>query len=221
VAEPAWRQRFRAARVSLPTWARDEPERLLYASNAGGKWEIYAWDRAQSSHRQVTDRPEGTRGGRLDPDGQWIWWFDDRQGNEKGVWVREPFGGGEAGPAVPGLPAAYGAGLALGRRTTLLGVSDDDGARLYLVPGGEAPRLFYEHRENARVAGLSRDEVWACISHSEHGDSRHPALRAIDLDSGVTRELTDGPGRGLWAAGFSPVVGDQRLLVSAATCRGR
>ncbi len=41
-AEAPWRRRFRAARLSLPSWARDEPERLLYSSNAGGKWELTA-----------------------------------------------------------------------------------------------------------------------------------------------------------------------------------
>ena len=29
-AVPAWEQRFRAARVSLPEWALDAPERCLY-----------------------------------------------------------------------------------------------------------------------------------------------------------------------------------------------
>jgi acetyl esterase/lipase len=212
VAEPTWRQRFRAARVSLPSWARDVPERCLYTSNAAGKWELYAWDRAAGSHRQVTNRPEGTRNGRLDPSGEQVWWFDDRQGNEKGVWMVETFEGGPARTAVPELEPAYGAGLALGRAVSALGLSDDDGARLYLVQD-ERARLVYQHRENARVAGLSRDDRLLCISHSEHGDSRHPALRAIELEGGATRELADGPGRGLWPLGFSPVAGDARLLV--------
>src|SRR3990170_3048884 len=45
MSEAAWRRRFRAARTTLPGWARDDPERLIYASNTGGKWELYAWDR--------------------------------------------------------------------------------------------------------------------------------------------------------------------------------
>src|SRR5919204_754500 len=60
VGEAAWRRRFRAARMSLPGWARDDPERLLYASNASGKWELYAWDRGADTHRQGTGRPGGT-----------------------------------------------------------------------------------------------------------------------------------------------------------------
>src|SRR6266480_2774863 len=111
-----WRARFRAPRMSLPMWARDDPERLLYASNAWGKWELYAWDRRAGSHRRITDRPEGTRVGRLDPSGRWIWWFDDEKGSEFGRWMVEPFeGGSEPWEAAPGLPAAYDAGLALAR----------------------------------------------------------------------------------------------------------
>src|SRR5438477_520099 len=82
MGEAAWRRRFRAPRIGLPLWARDRPDRLLYGSNASGKWELYAWNRERDTHRQVTDRPEGTMWGRLDPSGEWIWWFDDAKGNE-------------------------------------------------------------------------------------------------------------------------------------------
>src|SRR3990172_4844843 len=77
MSEAAWRRRFRAARTTLPGWARDDQERLIYASNTGGKWEVYAWDRRRETHRQVTDRPAGTLRGQLDPDGRRICWFDD------------------------------------------------------------------------------------------------------------------------------------------------
>ena len=112
--EAPWRRRFRAAAVSLPSWARDRPDRLLYSSNASGTWELYAWDRERDTHRQVTDRPEGTMAGGLDPTGEWIWWFDDEKGNENGRWVVEPFEpapGTTARPAASSLPPAYGAGL--------------------------------------------------------------------------------------------------------------
>src|SRR5207244_8647057 len=43
--------------------------------------------------------------------------------------------------------------------------------------------------------------------------SRHPALRVVDPTGRAMADLWDGPGRGLWATGWSPVPGDQRLLV--------
>jgi dipeptidyl aminopeptidase/acylaminoacyl peptidase len=224
MSEPAWKRRFRAARVTLPSWARDEPERLIYGSDASGKWELYAWDRRADAHVQVTDRPEGTGPGRgrIDPTGEWLWWFDDRGGDELGRWVRQPFGAGEPAVAVaPGLPPAYTAGIALGIGFAAIGWATDGQTSIELVDlASGAARRVYRHRESASAAGLSRDERRLALQHSEHGDSRHPALRVLDLaDRGaehpaaVLGDLWDGPGRGLWASGWSPVAGDDRLLV--------
>ncbi|HEV8468036.1 MAG TPA: hypothetical protein VGR46_00400, partial [Candidatus Limnocylindria bacterium] len=60
MSETNWKRRFRAPVVLFPTWAREMPDRLLHLSNAGGKFEVYAWDRTTDRHRQVTDRREGT-----------------------------------------------------------------------------------------------------------------------------------------------------------------
>jgi len=213
VAEAAWRRRFRAPRIGFPTWGRDEPQRALYASNSSGKWELYAWDRRAERHRQVTDRPEGTLGGRLDPAGEWIWWFDDDRGSEFGRWMIEPFVGGERRFASPALSPAYGAGLALARAFALVGSSRDEGTTVVrLSPDGD-PATLYHHREHAWISGLSRDESVFCLSHSEHGDNRHPALRLLDVEGHAVTDLWDGPGRGLWASEWSPVRGDQRLIV--------
>jgi acetyl esterase/lipase len=214
-SESKWRRRFRAVRISFPSWARERPDRLLYASNASGKWELYAWDRENDSHRQVTDRLEGTVRGTLDPSGEWIWWFDDEKGNELGRWMKEPFdGSGPPQPAAPGLRPAYGAGLALGTGAAVIGGSTDMGSTVHLLRDGSEPKLLYEHREEASVAGLSRDGELLALSHSEHGDSRNPALRVVDLAGSTVAVLWDGPGRGVHAAGWSRVPGDRRLLVS-------
>ena len=213
ISEGAWRRRFRAARTTLPGWARDDPERLIYTSNAGGKWELYAWDRRTETHRQVTDRPAGTLRGQLDPEGRQIFWFDDDRGSEFGRWAVQPFEGGTGELVAPEIGPAYSAGLAVARSFVVLGTSTEAGNAIHLARHGEPAELLYAHRESAWVSGLSRDETLLCISHSEHGDSRHPALRIVDLTARAVAELWDGPGRGLWAAGWSRVPGDQRLLV--------
>ncbi|WP_216213537.1 prolyl oligopeptidase family serine peptidase [Amycolatopsis aidingensis] len=213
-AEDRWRARFRAARMSVPDWALDAPGRNLYVSNASGVWEVYAWDRGSDEHRRVTDRPNGTLHATPSPDGAWIWWFNDTDGDEFGSWVREPFGGGApAEPAVPGVPDGYPAGLEIGHRIVALGVSTDEGSALYAGTGGQATR-FYSSVDDAGVAALSRDERLLAISHSEHGDSRHPALRVLSCaDFEPVAEKWDGEGKGLAALEFSPVRGDSRLLV--------
>lgn len=220
-AMPDWEKRFRAPRVSLPDWAEDAPERSLFVSNATGTYELYAWDRATGTQRQVTDRPNGTTDGALSPDGEWIWWFDDKDGDEFGVWLRQPFGGGADEPAVPGLAASYPAGLALGRDggTVVVGRStDEDGSTIHVVrPGDADPVEVYRHRESAGVGDLSYDGSLIAVEHTEHGDAMHSALRVIRPDGSTVAELDDTKGGtvelGLEVLGFAPVDGDTRLLV--------
>ena len=210
---PAWEQRFRAPRVSLPDWALDAPHRCLYVSNPGGTFELFAWDRSTGDVRQVTDREHGTWDGVLPPDGESVWWFDDSGGDEHGVWRSEPFtGGADPVEAVPGVPAAYPAGLAIGHRVVVVGCSDDGGSQVWVSRDRGAPELLYASEHDADVADLSRDEELVVLEHSEHGDSRHRALRVVDLTGAAVGDLWDGEGLGLHAVGFSPVPGDPRVL---------
>jgi dipeptidyl aminopeptidase/acylaminoacyl peptidase len=225
---PAWEQRFRAARVSLPDWADDAPDRSLYVSNATGSYQVYAWDRATGSHRQVTDRPHGTTDAALTPDGAWIWWFDDTDGDEFGIWRRQPFEGGADEPAVPGLEPSYEAGLALGRDGTVVvgRSSDEDGTTLHLLRPDAAEAVeIYRHAEYGGVGDLSHDGTLLAIDHTEHGDAMHNAIRVVATADGRTvAELDEVTGReeprGLACLGFAPVPGDSRLLL-AHQRRGR
>jgi acetyl esterase/lipase len=232
---PTWEKRFRAPRVSLPDWAEDAPERALFVSNATGTYELYAWDRASGAQRQATDRPNGTTNGVLTPDGKWIWWFADSDGDEFGVWMRQPFdGGGSAAgtggpdrsgaggsdtPAAPGLAPSFPAGLALGRGgLAVVGRStDEDGATIHVVRPDSEPVEIYRHRESAGVGDLSHDGDLLAIEHTAHGDAMHSAVRVVRLDGSLVAELDDTEGGtrelGLEVLGFSPVAGDSRLLV--------
>jgi dienelactone hydrolase len=236
-ALPAWEARFRARRIGLPDWARDAAEHAVVAATTDeGVLELHSWRVGTAELLQATSRPDGTADGTISPDGTWLWWFDDDKGDERGVWRRQPFGtgperlGSGAEPVVQhdgtslvedatGLAAAYSSGLALGHTVAVVGSSDDDyGVRVHAVrhDGGTATaQLLYEHAEEAYVGGLSRDERLVVLAHSEHGDSRHPALRVLRLadEPQPVADLWDGPGKGLHPAGFSPVPGDPRLLV--------
>ncbi|GAA2921615.1 prolyl oligopeptidase family serine peptidase [Streptomyces enissocaesilis] len=216
---PDWEKRFRAPRVSLPDWAEDAPDRALFVSNATGTYELYAWDRATGVQRQATDRPNGTTDGVLTPDGEWIWWFSDTDGDEFGVWMRQPFAGGADEPAAPGLEPSYPGGLALGRDgTAVVGRStDEDGSTVHVVRPGAGPVEIYRHRESAGVGDMSYDGTLIAIEHTEHGDTMHSALRVLRLDGSGVAELDDTRGGeaelGLEVLGFAPVDGDTRLLV--------
>ena len=200
---PVWEQRFRAARLTLPDWAEDAPDRCLYVANATGTFELYAWDRATNTHRQVTSRPHGTTDGLLSPDGEWIWWFDDKDGDEFGVWMRQPFAGGPDEVAAPDVPAGYDAGCEVGRSLAVVATSTDDGVAVHVVRR-DATALLYSSEHDAELAGLSRDDRLVLLEHSEHGDSRHRALRVLTVDGEVVADLWDGPGLGLHGMGFDP-----------------
>ncbi|OLT30418.1 peptide hydrolase [Actinomadura sp. CNU-125] len=218
VDEERWKARFRAARISLPRWARDAPDRSVYRSNVTGTWEIYTWDRASGARRQVTDRPNGTWTGGVDPSGTWVWWFADTDGDEFGVWKRVAFDaeeGAESAPAVPGLEPSYPSGLSLGASgLAVVGRTTEAGNTIHLCRPDAEPEVLYHHAEDTHVAALSRDETLIAIGHSEHGDSRHMALRVVRPDGTAVADLWDGPGKGVYGAGFAPVAGDARLLVN-------
>jgi acetyl esterase/lipase len=219
-AMPAWETRFRAPRVGLPEWAEDAPDRSLFVSNVTGTYELYAWDRTTGGRRQVTDRPNGTTDGTLSRDGAWVWWFSDTDGDEFGVWMKQPFGGGDDIPAAPGLPPSYPAGLALGvGGLAVIGrSSDDEGTSVHVVPAAGEAYEIYRHPESAGVGDLSEDGTLVVIEHTEHGDAMHSALRVLRVSDGSTvAELDDTDGGrlelGLDCLGFAPVPGDTRLLV--------
>lgn len=215
-AEERWQARFRAPRMTLPRWARQAPSRSIYRSNASGAWEIYAWDRVMGINRQVTDRPEGTAYGVLDPTGRWIWWFADTGGDEYGVWMRRLWTGGPDEVAHPGVPAGYPAGIALSASgVAAIGRScRERGFQIFLAtPGtGEEPVELYRHDEAVYVADISLDGSLIAINHSEHGDARHPALRVLRGNGSPVADLCDGPGKGVTGVRFAPLPGDRRLL---------
>jgi Tol biopolymer transport system component/acetyl esterase/lipase len=223
MSEATWKRRFRAPVVMFPTWSRERPERLLYLSNAGGKFEVYAWDQATGERRQVTDRSEGTGyrvSSRLDPRGESIWWFDDEKGNELGRWVREPWEGGSRETIAPQLAPAYSGRIAIhsdgsaAKGFAVIARSrSDEGSSVYVVADGQPPRRIYAHEQSAFIDGVSRDGSLLALFHSEHGDSRNRVLRVLDLDGACVAELSHGPGHGLSpSGGWSPMAGDARYL---------
>ncbi|HEY9524877.1 MAG TPA: prolyl oligopeptidase family serine peptidase [Thermopolyspora sp.] len=218
-AEERWQARFRAPRMTLPVWARQAPNRSVYRCNFSGAWEIYAWDRPMGTSRQVTERPNGTARGAIDPTGQWIWWFADTDGDEYGVWMRQPWDGGPDKTAHPDVLPGYPAGLGLSAGgTAAIGRSSRDGFQVLLVrpdadpDSNDAPVELYRSGEAAQVAAMSLDGFLTAINHSEHGDARHPALRVVKYNGQVVGELDDGPDKAIVGLRFAPVLGDRRLL---------
>ncbi len=229
---PLWEQRVRARRVGLPDWAEDAPDRCaVVATTADGVIETHSWSPG-AEPVQLTRRSDGTIESTIDPAGEWIWWFDDKDGDEHGVWRRQPFGSapGEGVLDATGLPAAYSVGLAIGRaRRRRRGIErrrvrQPDPRRRHQRLTPPSARLLYEHEESAYVGGLSRDETLVAIGHSEHGDSRHPALRVVRLADGSTVGGLLGRRRaracGRWVSRRSPVTSGWPSSTSGPACPG-
>lgn len=211
-AEAKWRKRFRAPTISLPVWARNQPDRCTYLSNASGSMQAYVWDRATGEHRQLSDAPGGTLFGALPaPDGETVWWFRDRRGSEFGQWWAQPFAGGEA--TTPDVPAGYPEGAAIGGDLVALAVAGDGIHRVHLVEADGTARVAHRSPEAVSVGSFSYDDSLVTIEHAEHGDSRNRAVRVLGRDGSAVAELWDGPGRGVSASGWARASGDQRLIV--------
>jgi dipeptidyl aminopeptidase/acylaminoacyl peptidase len=215
MAEPRWKQRYRAPSLTLPRWAVDRPDRLVYASNLSGSWQVHAWDRAAGRHRQVSEHPTGVVAGTVTPDGAQVVWFEDSKGDEVGRWLQQPFGGGETTPLLADVEPAWTAGLALGPKGRVaVGLAGRDGFSVRVGELGGSSAEVYRHGEMVELGDLSRDGRLLVVHHAEHGDNLHPALRAFDAEAmKPLGDLWDGEGYGLFAAGFSPVAGDGRLAL--------
>ena len=211
-SEAPWRRRFRAPRTTLPEWATDAPERLIYAANHVGRFELFAWDRAAGSTHQLTDRREGTITGHIDPRGLTVWWFDDTDGDELGRWIVQPFEASAGTVAAEQLGRYYSTGLELGRDLAVVGGSREGGSTIHIL--GDSTRQIYANQNESWTGGMSANERLVCFHHAEHGDSRHPALRVVDTDGALVGDLWDGPGLGLESSGFSQAADDERVLVS-------
>ena len=70
------------------------------------------------------------------------------------------------------------------------------------------------HLEGFDHVGLSADETLVCLEVAQDGDNIHRKLLVLDPRTGAAvGELADGPDLGVRAFAWSPVPGDQRILL--------
>src|SRR4029079_4775510 len=118
-----WQQRFRAPRILYSRLAKAAPDRGLVVTNRSGEDQIYAWDVPTGDLRQVTHDETGKLLGYIQPDGRYIYYVADKQGNELEHYVRVPFESGDEQEVTPGLPDYSSWEIAVSRAGNLLGMS--------------------------------------------------------------------------------------------------
>jgi acetyl esterase/lipase len=205
----------------FPEWSPHACDRLVFASNESGIWQLHTFDLATGARHRVTEHPVGLMDGVPTLDGEGVLWFRDETGAEAGRWVRQPFAGGPAEPFLPDLPFGWSMGLAQAPGVVAAAVSAEDGYSVHVALDGEAAREVYRSAEYVAIggvyleglllAGLSADGALLCLEHAEDGDLLHPSLRVLDPRTGDTVADLADPGLALRPVAWSPVAGDQRL----------
>jgi dipeptidyl aminopeptidase/acylaminoacyl peptidase len=224
-AQPPWEQRFRAPTRTLPAWGPAAPDRFALLSDEHGSFQAYAWEPGSDPVRR-TDEPIGVSLATVTADGSGVVWFSDPTGDESGRWLAVPFEGGDPVELFPGAPVGWPEGLSLGRELAVSVLADRDGFAVYVSEDRGAAKEIHRHPDVIGISdselhlegfdhvGLSADETLLCLEVAQDGDNIRRKLLVLDPRTGaVAGELADGPGLGLRAFGWSPVPGDQRILI--------
>ncbi|MBC8077769.1 MAG: S9 family peptidase, partial [Chloroflexales bacterium] len=217
-----WKRRYRLP-VTSAELARSAPERGLAVSNRSGVFQLYAWDVASGSMKQLTHTPTGKISGYMSPDGRFVYYLDDASGNEIGHFVRLPFEGGEPQDITPDLPPYASWTITASRDASRLAfmTAGAEGYRFYTLPLGPdgglgAPVSLHATKTLTRGVLLSANGSMATVSSSERSGRPEFSLLAFDVSSGERiGELWDGDGTSVQARLFSPLAGDSRVLASS------
>ena len=216
-----WKQRFRASTIPLAQIAKNDLTRGLVMTNSADSYQLHAWHVPTGELSQLTNRTEGIPLGVLSPDGRYIYYLDDKQGNEIGHYVRIPFEGGEPEDITLHLPPYAASGLAFSGAGNSIGliVANAEGFHLYLLDfEGDTntpatPRELYSSKRIVRGPVLSHNGEIVVVGSSDRSGSLDLSLLALDTASGQQiAELWDGSQTGMAPFMFSPLADDFRLL---------
>ena len=217
-----WVRRFTATNIGFPKWAAAEPDRLAVITNRSGSSQAWGVDLRDGSWRQTSDEPVGVETVWVLPDGRIAWWRDTR-GDERGVLVAAPFGGGDAVQVFPDLADGWLMGLSFEAGRAAISIEVDGTYRTYVTePDGTVRELATSERPAGvgslyptTSGGLSSDGTLVCLAHAEHGDILHNAMRVLDVSTGDIVGDVEDKGRNLAPVAWSPLPGDQRLAFTS------
>jgi hypothetical protein len=152
--------------------ARANPARGIIIGNQVKSYQVYAWETATGELRLLTDRSAPTNRGWISPDGSYVYYLDDRSGNELGHLTRVPYEGGAFEDVTPGLPAytLRGVGLSRNGKRIDLECGDLPGEIVPLdwSPDGATILLCQLHRGQEQLYGYRlADRALTRLQHPE------------------------------------------------------
>ncbi|WP_307839778.1 alpha/beta fold hydrolase [Streptomyces sp. MBT49] len=203
---------FRVFLGALPHVCPGDPRRMVLTADADGRCEVFTWNAATRTTRQVTDRPQGTVHCAVDAEA-YVWWFDeDPQG--RGHWWFQPFDGGCRLPGLPGAPAGLQRGLAVTARGTVAAALAPPlgGTRLLVGRRGRVPREILRVPGEGRLAGITPEGDLVALATVAGADA---AVTVVTSTGRVAARLpgNDNPAGRLWCRDFSPRPGRRELLL--------
>ena len=211
-----WKRRFRLPRIYVEI-SRRNPDHVLVTGNQSGIYELYAYEMHSDSLRQVTHRPSGTYYGTISPDGRYIYYMNDREGNETGHIVRIPFdGAGDLQDMTPRMPdytlvepTIDGTGSHMG--LTIPGPQGFDSYVVDMTNGTPSePRMINRSKKSSFGPVFSHDGTVSVVVSSEKYGGLDYTMTSFDSRSGgKLHEIADDHSR-VEPAEFSPH--DYRLL---------
>ena len=216
-----WRRRLTMPTVGGVRWSPRLPDRLAVVSTESGTSQAWSWDLATGERRQASVGGVGAEEAHILPDGSAIVWWLDLQGDERGRWMATPFGEGDAAPLLAGLPDMWMSGLSLAGDCVAAGFFDDEKSSIVVRDASSPIRELYRHEQPAGVGqdwpqgpgGLCADASLIAIWHTEESTVENPGVRILDVSTGgAIGEIAD-EGMAVVAAGWSPMPGDDRLIV--------
>jgi dipeptidyl aminopeptidase/acylaminoacyl peptidase len=202
--------------------ARGNPDRGLVTSTQSGQYQLYAWDVKTGTLRQLTWKSEGVPFGAISSDGRYVYYMQDKAGDEIGHLVRMPWEGGPVEDLTPEMEPYSAFGMSTSRDGNLIGtvLSNDSGFHLVVFPVGNGdgtgmPRELHRSRKIMFGPALSHGGEIAVLTSTDRSGFQHSGLVAVDTASGrpVAELWEDGCSIG--ALGFSPLPGDFRLLATS------
>ncbi|MEU1297045.1 prolyl oligopeptidase family serine peptidase [Streptomyces sp. NPDC005840] len=194
-------------RPVLPVTSPGNPDLMVYTGDAGGRCEIFVWDRSTGVTRQLTDRPHGTLRCAADEDA--VWWFDEDRGGVGG-WRIQDLDGGRDRPALAGVPRGRPAGLALAAGGAVaVGIRGPGGLGVHLGRRGGAAAPVLRTTEPGTLCDLAPDGGLLAVRGPAH------SARAVTLltPDGTTAAVLSGERGRVWPLGFAPAPGRTLLLV--------
>lgn len=218
-----WKQRYRAPAIVASQIASSVPTKGIVADNRSGTLQWSAWDIPSNELQQITHTPGGHSSYlTISPDGQWVYYLDDKQGNEIGHFVRMPTNGGGLQDITPNIPLYSPTGFSISRSGNRIGLISayENSFHIYCIDiekDGTLTNLRKLYTSPQLLIGLllSHDGDVLTVMSSERTGTPHFSLLAFDILTGEkVSELWDGDANSLEATVPSPLPDDQRVLAT-------